>query len=325
MDLSQFIESTAISKLTHFDELCRELYREQRTHNPVFKAWCDGLPEGASLYKGMNFLPVSFFKTREVKTGKFKEETVFFSSNTTGLVPSRHFVKSLEWYRKNHLSCFRHFYGEPSSWCILGLLPSYHERPGASLVKMTDDMIKESGNPFGGFYLDNFHDLQNKLHQLKRMQTRTILLGVGFALLDFIENFGVHFPSLIIMETGGMKGRRAELIREELHARLKAGFGVNQIHSEYGMTEMMSQAYSRENGKFFTPPTLKILIADLHDPFKLLAPGKTGQIHIIDLANSSSCAFIQTSDLGRINEDGSFEVLGRIDNSELRGCSLLYD
>lgn len=269
------------------------------------------------------FLPIEFFKTHEVISNKNKAEIIFSSSGTTGITTSRHLVTDVSWYQKSFRQGFELFYSDIKNYAFLALLPSYLERAGSSLIYMVEDLIAGSQNPDSGFYLYNDEELYQKLKQLQQQKQPTILIGVTFALLDFIEKHQLNFPELIIMETGGMKGRRKEMIREELHETLCNGFGVPAIHSEYGMTELMSQAYSLGEGLFHCVPWMKVLIRDTNDPFTLLPNGKTGGINVIDLANVNSCSFIATQDLGKIHENKMFEVLGRFDFSDIRGCNLL--
>ena len=250
-------------------------------------------------------------------------ETTFFSSGTTGQIPSQHLVKSLDWYHYISTYGFEQQYGSLKDYCILGLLPSYLERPGASLVSMVDAFIKASKYEESGFFLDQFSDLYQSLLMCREKGIPTILWGVSFALLDFMEAYSIAFPELIIMETGGMKGRRKEMTRQELHQTLKQAFQVAHIHSEYGMTELLSQAYAPKNGRFLPTSAMKIAITDPTDPFTFLAVGKRGLINIIDLANLDTISFIATQDIGCTYDDGSFEVLGRHDASEVRGCNLM--
>jgi len=250
-------------------------------------------------------------------------EVTFTSSGTTGITTSSHFVTDVGWYAESFRSAFRLFYGDIEKYCILALLPSYLEREGSSLIYMADDLIKQSNNPDSGFFLYNHDELYHQLKKQQSGQKPTLLIGVTFALLDFIEHYKLNFPELIVMETGGMKGRRKEMIREELHTTLCNGFGVDAIHSEYGMTELLSQAYSKGNGIFNCPPWMKIIARDTNDPMSLLNDDKAGGINVIDLANINSCSFIATQDLGKVYADNSFEVLGRFDNSDIRGCNLL--
>lgn len=269
------------------------------------------------------FLPIEFFKSHRLITGPQEPQLVFTSSGTTGSLQSRHYVADVDIYQRSFRSAFRQFYGGPGNMAILALLPSYSEREGSSLIYMVDDLIRQSRHPLSGYFLYNHDDLHRALHELNMANTPTLLIGVTYALLDFVENYTVDFPQLIVMETGGMKGRRREMIREEVHEQLCRGFNVAAIHSEYGMTELLSQAYSTGGGRFRCPPWMDVYIRDTNDPFSLLPENRTGAINIIDLANIRSCAFIATQDLGRKYADGSFEVLGRFDQSDIRGCNLL--
>ncbi|MDR0414958.1 MAG: acyltransferase [Prevotellaceae bacterium] len=269
------------------------------------------------------FLPVELFKTERVTCGDAAAQATFVSSGTTGAETSRHYVSDVRLYEESFLRGFEHFYGAPQKYCILALLPGYAERQGSSLVYMVERLVKESAHPQGGFFLHNHGELAARLELLQRRQQPTILIGVSFALLDLAERYSLRFPNLIVMETGGMKGRRRELPREELHRILCAGFGVEAVHSEYGMTELLSQAYSSGGGRFFAPPWMRITLRDLHCPFSPAAAGDSGGVNVTDLANQNSCSFIETQDLGRVNADGSFEVLGRIDHSLARGCNML--
>jgi phenylacetate-coenzyme A ligase PaaK-like adenylate-forming protein len=269
------------------------------------------------------FLPIEFFKSHEIISSGKKASAIFESSGTTGMNTSRHFVADVNIYQRSFLRGFSNFYGQPSDYCILALLPSYLERQGSSLIYMTDKLISLSAHPKSGFYLDEQEELMNVLKKLKKENQKTILLGVSFALLDLAEKFNENLSGTIIMETGGMKGRRKELVRDELHGILKQSFNVKNIHSEYGMTELLSQAYSFGDGIFITPPWMKILARDSHDPFHILPSNSPGVINIIDLANIYSCSFIATSDLGKTFPDGGFEVTGRMDAADIRGCNLL--
>lgn len=254
---------------------------------------------------------------------KADADIVFSSSGTTGQIQSRHFVKDIEFYIQSYRTAFKLFYGDISKYTILALLPSYLEREGSSLIYMVNDLIESSQNPKSGYFLDNHDLLKQTLEQLNTSKKPTILIGVTYALMDFVENHSIEFPELIVMETGGMKGKRREILRTELHEVLCKGFGVSLIHSEYGMTELLSQAYSKGSGIFYTPPWMKIQIRDSNDPLTLLGNGSSGGLNIIDLANVHSCSFIATQDLGKSYSDGSFEVLGRFDQSDIRGCNLL--
>ena len=269
------------------------------------------------------YLPISFFKSHRVVSNTDHEEIIFSSSGTTGQIQSKHFVTDLKVYEDSFNKTFEQFYGKVEDTCLLALLPSYLERDGSSLIYMIDALLNQSKHSDSGYFLHNHEELFNKLIALKEAGQKTILIGVTYALLDFLEIYQLDFPELIVMETGGMKGKRKEMVREELHGILKSGFGVDAIHSEYGMTELLSQAYSSGNGVFDCPNWMKIVLRDTNDPLTLLNSNQTGGINIIDLANINSCSFIATQDLGRLLPGGSFEVLGRFDNADIRGCNLL--
>ncbi len=275
-------------------------------------------------YSEIPFLPIEFFKTQDVASKPVTAGTIqFTSSGTTGQVTSTHSVNDIKLYEESFIKGFELFYGKPEDYCILALLPNYLERSGSSLVYMFDRLIKESKHPLSGFYLHNTDELIKTLAVLKQASQKTLLLGVTYALLDLAE-YAVALPDeCSIMETGGMKGRRKEMIKEEVHAFLKEKLSVNTIHSEYGMTELLSQGYSKHDGLFECPPWMRVMIRDTNDPFTYVKPGKGGGINVIDLANLYSCSFIETKDLGKLHEDGSFEILGRFDNSDLRGCNLM--
>jgi hypothetical protein len=309
-----------------FAELALSVFEYQATENAIYAAFLERLGTDISAVRTITaipFLPIEFFKSHKVITGESSESIVFTSSGTTGLVQSRHYVVDVELYRQSYTTAFRRFYGHPAEYCILALLPSYLEREGSSLIYMAEDLIGQSTHPSSGFYLNEFSKLANVLRENEAMGQKTILLGVTYALLDLLEVATFSLKNTIIMETGGMKGKRKEMIREELHEILCKGFGVSAIHSEYGMTELLSQAYSRGQGIFETPPWMKILIRDTNDPFHFLPPQRSGGINVIDLANLNSCSFIATQDLGKTDPDGKFEVLGRFDNSDIRGCNLM--
>ncbi len=267
-------------------------------------------------------LPISFFKTHTVTSTDFTPERIFESSGTTGSINSRHLVKEGAVYRRSFQQAFRLFYGDEKDWCILGLLPSYLERQNSSLVMMVDELIRSSGHPDGGFYLTDWEKLSVTLQKLEKQQQKTLLIGVTFGLLDFAEAYPQQLQHTVVMETGGMKGRRKELTRAEVHDLLMKGLGVTAVHSEYGMTELLSQAYSNGRGRFYCPPWMKVLVRDEEDPLAVRESG-TGLLQVIDLANLYSCSFIATEDVGMVYPDGSFEVWGRLDNSDIRGCSLL--
>ncbi len=309
-----------------FNNAALSVFKHQADHNPIYKEFLQILgkePSSIVNYRQIPFMPIQFFKTREVMEEQKEAEVVFSSSGTTGMVTSQHLVADKSWYERSFRLAFEEFYGEVSAIAVLALLPNYLERLGSSLIYMVDDLINRSDQAESGYFLYNHQELKNTLDGLKLKGTKTILFGVTYALLDFVEEFQVDFPELIVMETGGMKGKRKEMIREELHAILSRGFGVSKIHSEYGMTELLSQGYSNGDGLFKTPAWMKILIRDTNDPLTLIDDKKTGAINVIDLANYHSCSFIATQDLGKYHPDGSFEILGRFDNSDIRGCNLL--
>lgn len=309
-----------------FNALCLKIFQYQFRTNPVYHQFCTLLrrsPDNVDHYRDIPYLPVSFFKTHNVLAGNVPVELTFTSSATTGSEPGKHPVSDLRFYWHSFTTGFIREYGDPAAYCILALLPSYLERQGSSLIFMVQELMERSNHPMNGFFLYNHAELAGRLRDLKQLNQKTILIGVSFALLDFAEAFPLDFPDLILIETGGMKGRKKEIIREELHHTLKTAFHVREIHSEYGMTELLSQAWSKADGLFRCPPWMKILIYDTNDPLSLLEEGKSGGINIIDLANVNSCTFISTSDLGKIHPDGRFEVLGRYDQSEIRGCNLM--
>jgi hypothetical protein len=268
------------------------------------------------------FLPVSFFKTHEVRTGEFVPEVVFESSGTTGMVTSRHLVREVGLYRQSFLSGFGHFYGPVRDWCVIGLLPAYLERSNSSLVYMVNELIVSCGHPDSGFYLYDYEALYELLQRLEEAGQKTMLIGVTFALLDFAERYTLSLEHTVVMETGGMKGRRREITREELHGFLRERLGVSVVHAEYGMTELLSQGYSMGDGVFRCPGWMKVLVRSEDDPLDVRVRGE-GLINVIDLANVWSCAFLSTEDIGVVGPDGGFMVAGRVDHSDIRGCSLL--
>jgi phenylacetate-coenzyme A ligase PaaK-like adenylate-forming protein len=309
-----------------FNKTCLAVFKLQYQVIEVYQSFVKSLrvkPDELTYYYQIPFLPISFFKTHKIIENQAFADVIFSSSGTTGIVNSQHFVQNVKLYEESYLKGFEQYYGDINDYCILALLPNYLERQGSSLIYMVEDLIKKSNHPESGFYLYEHGQLEEKLNRLKANKQKTILIGVTYALLDFVENFPINFPELVVMETGGMKGRRKEMIREELHQTLCEGFGVSEIHSEYGMTELLSQAYSKGNGIFETLPWMKVLIRDTNDPLTFLSNGKTGGINVIDLANINSCSFIATQDLGKIHTDNTFEVLGRFDNSDIRGCNLM--
>lgn len=309
-----------------FDSSCLEIFGYQSRHCAVYANYLALLginPDTVKRPEAIPFLPIEFFKQHRIVSVTQEPQLTFASSGTTGSVQSKHYVADVSIYKKSFRTAFEQFYGAPTDWTILALLPSYAEREGSSLIYMVDDLIRESRTPLSGYFLYNHQELFDRLQHLKATGGKTLLIGVTYALLDFVENYRMDFPELIVMETGGMKGRRREMIREEVHERLCAGFNVAAIHSEYGMTELLSQAYSAGNGLFRCPPWMKIIVRDTNDPFTILPAGLTGGINVIDLANVQSCAFIATQDLGKRHPDGHFGVLGRFDQSDIRGCNLL--
>lgn len=310
-----------------FEKLALEIFRFQAQECPVYRQYINLLginPQKVDGILKIPFLPVSFFRDHPVITGSGEPEKIFLSSGTAGMQQSRHAVKSLALYDESLTRAFRRFYGNPSQYAIMGLLPSYLERGGSSLVYMVKKLIDLSGNTGGGFFLDDPDALLRAIGKARQAKLKVLLFGVTFALLDMAEKHPCDLGDVIIMETGGMKGRRQEMIREELHGILKEAFYVSAVHSEYGMTELLSQAYSAADGLFTTPPWMKVLIRDSHDPSShTTEAGASGGISIIDLANIWSCSFIATSDIGRMSKGDTFEVLGRFDNSDIRGCSLM--
>lgn len=309
-----------------FNACALEVFRFQSQHVGVYKRYIELIGIDVSSvnhYSQIPFLPVSLFKSQRIIADNTTAQIIFSSSGTTGMITSQHEVANVELYKESFFKGFQKFYGAINDYCIIGLLPAYLERQGSSLVYMVNELILQSKHPQSGFYLNQYADLQKLLIDLKLRKQKTILIGVTFALLDMAENFSVQFPDLIVMETGGMKGRRKEIVREELHHLLSQGFGVDKIHSEYGMTELLSQAYSKVDGLFNCPPWMKILIRETNDPRQMVANGSTGGVNVIDLANYYSCSFISTQDLGKIHASGQFEIVGRFDNSDLRGCNLM--
>jgi phenylacetate-coenzyme A ligase PaaK-like adenylate-forming protein len=309
-----------------FNSTALEVFYFQYAHIPVYRQWVDYLNTDPRKVKSLHeipFLPIRFFKEHKIIRQGTDAELMFSSSGTTGMQRSIHYVADLDLYKTAFRRAFQYFYGAVNEYVVLALLPSYLEREGSSLIYMAEDLIRRSGHKESGFYLNEHRALYEMLLQLKAERKRVLLLGVSFALLDFAEQYQVDFPELIVMETGGMKGRRKEMVREELHKVYRRSFGVKHIHSEYGMTELLSQAYSMGEGRFFTPPWMRVLIRDTNDPLSLIEQGRSGGVNIIDLANLNSCAFIATQDVGKLLEDNSFEILGRFDHSDVRGCNLL--
>lgn len=331
MEISKWEDKIFTSETENFVELALGVFHLQYEHNKIYREYADLLGinhNSVTQIEDIPFLPISFFKTKEIKTGNFNPEIIFESSGTTGANTSRHFIKDISVYKESFLKTFNYFYGDLKSWCILALLPGYLERQHSSLVAMADELIKLSDHPFSGFYLNDFEKLYHSLAYNEIREQPVLLIGVSFALLDFAEKYALKLNYTTVMETGGMKGRREELTREDLHSYLRERLGVNQIHSEYGMTELLSQAYAKEKGIFECPPWMQVLVREENDPLAITAKPKTqkastGLINIIDFANLYSCSFIATDDIGRLYSNGKFEVLGRRDLSDIRGCSLL--
>ncbi len=314
-----------IQNHTEFEKTALDLFRYQVRHNSVYQTFINHLDidvDRVNSLMDIPFLPIEFFKTYQVVSSPPPYETVFMSSGTTGMQRSKHYVKDLKLYQESFTRGFEYFYGNISQYTILALLPSYVAQGQSSLVYMVNRLIQLSGKPQSGFHLNDSH-LSKLIKDLDAQAEPVLLIGVSYALLDLIQEHQFHLKHTIVMETGGMKGRRKEMLREELHTHLKAGFGVDTIHSEYGMTELLSQSYSKGNGIFKSPPWQKIMIRDTEDPLSYLPKGKTGGINIIDLANIHSCAFIATQDLGKQLDNEQFEILGRFDHSDVRGCNLL--
>ncbi len=315
-----------ISSQDQFQEIALEVFKHQYQNNSIYQRYCNLLGKSTKNVHDLNdipFLPIEFFKKQTIITGHDPVQTVFTSSGTTGSITSKHHVTDISLYEESYRKAFVQFYGNIEDYCILALLPSYLEREGSSLIYMVEDLIKRSQHPESGFYLNNQEALIEKLLQLESKGQKTLLIGVSFALLRLVEKKQFSLKNTTVMETGGMKGRRKEITRFELHHLLKEGFGVSKIHSEYGMTELLSQAYSLGNGIFQCPPWMKIITRNTENPLEILDGSKTGGLNIIDLANYNSCSFISTQDLGKVDVDGRFQVLGRFDNSDIRGCNLM--
>ena len=315
-----------ISTEDEFNNLALKIFKHQFENNPVYRSFCDLLYKHPSDVRSINeipFLPIQFFKSHDVLSNINTVEKTFSSSGTTGSITSKHHVTDLNIYKESFTKGFECFYGSIEDYVILALLPSYLEREGSSLIYMVEDFIKTSKHPESGFYLNNLSELNETLTVLDKKGKKILLIGVSFALLDLVESYQFQLKNTVIMETGGMKGRRKELVRDELHTILKQGFGVNTIHSEYGMTELLSQAYSKGNGVFECPKWMKILTRDTEDALTILPQQQNGGINVIDLANINSCSFIATQDLGKVYPNGTFEIIGRFDNSDIRGCNLM--
>lgn len=313
-----------IASRNSFEQTAIGLCNIQLEQNEVYGAYAEALGiKKVEHFHEIPFLPIRFFKQYEVKTGTFNAEKIYSSSGTTGSTTSKHFVKQQEIYIQSYLNAFKKFYGKPQDYFFAALLPSYLEREGSSLIDMCKGLIDLSADKDSGFFLNEFQELYHLLKAKKTAGKKIFLIGVTFGLLDFSEQFSLDLSGAVVMETGGMKGRRKEMIRAEVHHRLKEAFNVSTIHSEYGMTELLSQGYSKGNGLFNTPPWMDVQIRSVSDPFTRVKSGKTGGINVIDLANIHSCAFIETQDLGRKHPNALFEVMGRFDDSDIRGCNLM--
>ena len=316
----------------NFSALAIELFQYQYQHNPIYRQYCEALKIEAGNIDALHkipFLPISFFKSHEIKTTAYEPEAIFESSGTTKTGRSKHYIKDLMLYRKSFTACFERFYGPPQSKCIVGLLPDSPERPDSSLVMMAGELIKQSNHPLSGFYLHDLDKLHRTILHNEIRKFPSLLIGLTYALLDFAEKYQLQLRHTIVMETGGMKGQRKEMTRQQVHHILQQQLGVSLIHSEYGMTELLSQAYSKGDGIFHCPAWMKVLLRDEDDPLHIVMAKEenekplNGVLNIIDLANIYSCSFIATEDTGRLYPNGSFEVLGRMDNSDIRGCSLM--
>ncbi len=336
--MKQTVKNTDLEKRVfaasayNFTELALELFQFQYQYNTVYHKYCNSLKISIREVNSLNkipYLPIEFFKSHQIKTTEFEPETEFESSGTTTTINSRHFIKDLRLYKKSFTTCFEKFYGTAINICILGLLPSYLERKNSSLVFMVDELIKQSGHNLSGFYLYDYEKLHRTILHNEILKQPTLLIGVTFALQEFAAKYPMQLRNTIIMETGGMKGRKEEITRQEVHRQLQNNSGLDLVHSEYGMTELLSQAYSKGDGIFHCAPWMKVLIREEDDPFAIYLSNSikekpiSGAINIIDLANIYSCCFIATDDIGRLYNNESFEVLGRMDSSDSRGCSLM--
>lgn len=324
MDISNIIKPDLNEN--EFQKASVEVFRFQAENNLVYKEYLHHLninPYQINDIEQIPFLPISFFKTHKVYSSAHKEDIVFTSSGTTGAESSKHFVENIDIYKLSFNKGFELFNGKPEEYCVTGLLPAYLEREGSSLVYMVEQLIDQSKHPNSGMYLYDTEKLMKVIQENEQNKQKTLLIGVSFALLELAEKYNRKLSYTKIMETGGMKGRRKEIVREELHRILKNAFGVPRIYSEYGMTELLSQAYLNNENYYECPPWMRVLIRDINDPFSLVPDNSPGGINIIDLANINSCSFIQTDDIGRRKPDGAFEVNGRIDYSQIRGCNLM--
>ncbi len=319
-------EIFSIKNESDFNNIALKIFNFQYANNKVYRNYIEKLNTDISKikhYTQIPFLPIDFFKTHKIISSDKKIQTVFRSSGTSGTTRSEHHIADLNIYEKSFTETFRMFYGNPKDYVFSALLPSYSEQGSSSLIYMVEKLMQISGKPDNRFYLYNHKELANRLSESEKNKQKAILFGVSYALIDFFEQYKIKLKHTTIIETGGMKGRKKEIVREELHKILKNATSLKHIHSEYGMTELLSQAYAKKQNRYFAPAWMKILIRDTNDPFDLLSQGKSGGINIIDLANIYSCSFIETKDLGKLHSDNSFEVLGRFDNSDVRGCNLM--
>ena len=326
MNLDHLENFWEIDSRSSFDVLALKTFKFQYEKNAVYRSFCDLIncnPIDVRHVEQIPYLPISFFKSKKVCSFEDDDAQFFSSSTTSGSSPSKHYYRNLNDYQMSFRKSFEHFYGAIEEYVVLALLPSYLEREGSSLIYMAEDMIRNSHHKESGFYLNQWEALRDQLNRLEQKGQKTLLIGVSFALLDFVERFSFDLKNTWVMETGGMKGRRRELTREALHQKLTKGFGCSKIHSEYGMTELMSQAYSKGDSVFESPPWMRVIARENQDPFHQLPWGQSGGLNIIDLANRDSCSFIATDDLGKVHSDTQFEVLGRFDASEIRGCNLM--
>ncbi|MCF8234869.1 MAG: acyltransferase [Bacteroidales bacterium] len=316
-----------ISSFREFNEISLQIFHYQYAMNTIYREFVEHLHvriEDVDSIEKIPFLPIEFFRNHKILATDRPVEKIFHSSGTTSRATSRHHLVDYSLYKESILKGFKHFYGRPDKYCFLALLPSYLERANASLVFMMKELMKVSSCRWEGFFLNNINDLKKAIKKVPPTGRTIFLLGVSFALLDLVEKHGLQVPETsVVMETGGMKGRRREIVRKELHGILAHGMGLSVVHSEYGMTELLSQAYAMARGLFYAPPWMKVLIRDFNDPLSFAADGRSGGINVIDLANIYSCSFIATQDIGKRHPDGAFEVLGRFDNSDIRGCNLL--
>jgi len=325
-DRATILEAIKKVRADTFEATAEAVFRYQAANNPLYARYLELLGHThRSSFLVPPSLPISFFKTHDVRTGHWVGEETFTSSSTTGQTPSQHPVRDTGFYLENARRGFAEFYGAPSEWCVLALLPAYLERQGSSLVAMADDFIRRSKYADSGFFLNDFERLSEVLLRCKELKINTLLLGVSFALLDFAEQCPMDLSGITVMETGGMKGRRREITRTELHQTLCEAFQMDRVHSEYGMTELLSQAYATGGSRFRPAPTMRVLATEINDPFCPVSPGRTGVLNIMDLANLDACSFIATEDVGKVYADGQFEVLGRLDAAELRGCNLMVE